>query len=216
MTDAVSTEGIFSGLALWLVPATSSGFTDAVGEEMGRLREVNRGVCSGEFGIHATLLAGLGGREVDGEGLRDVVVEAVRVWKKDRRGEGGGLTVGLQDVTTRGSYFQCILISLTSSPPLLSLHQTTRHLVNHHFPPTPSSSSSSPEHYFPHISLLYASLTPSQTSQQITQMRQNGTFSPHNDGINFKGFTQVQFESIDVYDCTGRPQDWVKLHSVPL
>lgn len=67
----------------------------------------NAGVSSGEFGIHATLLAGLGDREISGEALRDVADEAVKAWKKQHAGElEGGLTVGLKDVTTRGSYFQ--------------------------------------------------------------------------------------------------------------
>ncbi|CBQ71184.1 conserved hypothetical protein [Sporisorium reilianum SRZ2] len=211
MTD-ICTEGIFSGLALWLVPSAHSAFGEVVRGEMGRLRAANAGGCSGEFGVHATLLAGLGDRSVSGEALRDVAREAVRMWRAQQHREGEGLTVALQDVTTRGTYFQCILIALAHSPTLLALHHTTRHLVDLHFPPTAAKA----EAFFPHISLLYAPLDAAAAQTQIDKMQQQGVFEKTHDGISFHGFTEAQFGSVDVYDCTGRPEQWVKLHSVPL
>ncbi|TKY85989.1 hypothetical protein EX895_004814 [Sporisorium graminicola] len=203
------------GLALWLVPR-SSGFSDAVRDEMARLRAANAGVSSGEFGIHATLLAGLGDREISGEALRDVADEAVKAWKKQHAGElEGGLTVGLKDVTTRGSYFQCILIALAQTPAPLALNTITRRHVDHHFPPPDPPASS--EAYFPHISLLYASLSATEAQTQIQDMRQQRIFTDlGKEAISFKGFPQVTFAAVDVYDCTGKPEDWVKLHSIPL
>lgn len=47
-------------------------------------------------------------------------------------------------------------------------------------------------------------------------MQQRGIFRPSADGIAFRGFTDVHFASVDVYDCTGRPDEWKKLHSIPL
>ena len=107
-TTCRGTEGTFSGLALWLVPKASL-FCDAVRTQMSDLRAVNAGRCSGEFGIHATLVAGLGGRKIDVERLRHVTVDAVRRWREHGEGKEG-LKVRLDDVTTRGSYFQVCLL----------------------------------------------------------------------------------------------------------
>lgn len=101
-----TTEGIFSGLALWLVASSSAPFSAALKEEMERLRNTNKEVCSGEFGIHATLLAGLGDRNITANGLELVAQQAVDEWKKEPQVKDKGLTVDLQDVTTKGSYFQ--------------------------------------------------------------------------------------------------------------
>lgn len=35
-------------------------------------------------------------------------------------------------------------------------------------------------------------------------------------GISFRNFGEVEFVAVDVYDCTARPEEWVKLHSIPL
>ncbi|SPO32375.1 uncharacterized protein UTRI_02932 [Ustilago trichophora] len=211
----VGTEGIFSGFALWLVPSSSSSFSAVVKEEMVKLRNRNQGVASAEFGIHATLLAGLGDRKISGQRLEEVAREAIAQWRQEEGLiEGKGFKVNLEDVTTRGSYFQCILITLQKSTPLLRLNSITQSLVDQNFPP-PSPAADSD--YFPHISLLYASLSTSQAESQIKDMHIHGVFqtNPPN-GINFRGFTEVTFVAVDVYDCTGKPEDWRKLYSIPL
>ncbi|KAJ9478877.1 hypothetical protein PHBOTO_002369 [Pseudozyma hubeiensis] len=201
------------GLALWLVP-TNPSFVSTLQTEAAALRSANAGKCSGEFGIHATLLAGLGDRGITVEGLRGCLEEAIRVWKaKQREGEGGSLTVGLKDVTSRGKYFQCILISLETTESLLDLNSITSRIVNSHFPPIPSSTA---EQYFPHISLLYSSISQPSAQSQIHQMQQHKIFTPNKQGISFRGFSDVEFDRVEVWDCTGKPEDWTKKASVPL
>ena len=80
---------------------------------MEHLRQRNEGKSSESFGIHATLLAGLGDRKIDAEKLKDVTQQAVEQWRAERSealeaggGAAGGLKVRFDEVTTRGSYFQ--------------------------------------------------------------------------------------------------------------
>lgn len=121
MSDA--TTGIFSGLALWLVPSSSSAFSTAVKEESAKLRAANPDASSKEFGVHATLLAGLGNRKITGEGLRDVAQKAVEQWREERGvPDARSLSVGFEDVVTRGRYFQVRSTAL----PLPSAVETLR------------------------------------------------------------------------------------------
>lgn len=112
-----STENVFSGYALWLVPSPASALSWALTEEMESLRQRNAGKSSESFGIHATLLAGLGDREIDPAKLAEVTREAVKQWSEVREeGAGGGLKVMFDEVTTRGSYFQVRPIPSHSLP----------------------------------------------------------------------------------------------------
>lgn len=218
MTDARTTTGVFEGLALWLVPRTTGDhdLVSAIRRESSVLRERNAGRCSDEFGIHATLLAGLGDRSIGVNGLKQAVQQAVEQWKHVHH--KSSLTVPLQSVTTKASYFQCILIALSATPALTSLNHITSRIVNQSFPP-PSPDPSEP--YFPHISLLYADLSQSEAQSQILQMQQQHVFktldhNPSHPHISFRGFTHVEFDSIHLYDCTGTPQQWKHLHTIPL
>ncbi|KAJ1031466.1 hypothetical protein NDA13_001859 [Ustilago tritici] len=223
--SGATTTGIFSGLALWLVPSPDSAFTAAVKEESSKLRAANPETSSKEVSVHATLLAGLGDRDISGDRLRDVTQQAVEQWRKEREVEEGfGFCVGFEDVVTRGSYFQCILIALQKDPHLLRLNQIARGLVDKHFQPPPNAAK--PSEYFPHISLLYSSISTQEAHDQINQMKKEGVFEDlvektlgqeeQGKGISFRNFGEVEFVAVDVYDCTARPEEWVKLHSIPL
>lgn len=139
MSDPAQTAmDVFSGLALWLVPATcSSGvsstttttsssccdLTGAIEVESAALRASNAGRCSAAFGVHATLLAGLGDRTISADGLAECARQAVEAWRgaaqtdatagggvakaqREDDGEMEGLSVALTDVVTKGKYFQ--------------------------------------------------------------------------------------------------------------
>jgi hypothetical protein len=91
---------VFSGFALWLVPR-SDALNRALQSEIAQLRAANPD-CSGEFGLHATLLAGLGDRSIDPSALLQVAQKVVAHWHTNHT----QLQVGLKNVETRGSYFQ--------------------------------------------------------------------------------------------------------------
>lgn len=163
--------------------------------------------------MHATLLAGLGDRTILPEELRDVASRAISQWQQETGVGKGGLTVGLKEVTTKGRFFQCILLALQPTAQLLSLNRVSRNLVNSHFPPPNEGEK---EEYFPHISLLYATLTAQQAQQQIDEMQRKGVWNKTADGCVFKGFTEVTFDRVEVWDCTGTVEQWKRLHSIPL
>lgn len=205
----------FSGLCLWLVPFVSSPseveLNRGIREVMSTLRGANAG-CSGEFGTHATLVSALGDRDIPPDQLRDVTTAAVDEWRRSHPGHG--LTVGFKDVTTRGRYFQCILLALHPTKALLELNSIANRCVDRHFPPPLTARDK--EQYFPHISLLYADLTAKDAQHQIDGLKEQRVFRKNDDGVQFKGFNEITFGSVDVWDCTGRPEDWKKVHSIPL
>lgn len=96
-------------------------------------------------------------------------------------------------------------------------------MVDSAFPPP--SSSAEEEEYFPHISLLYSSISAPEAQHQIDEMKKEGIVTDlirkpaggeEEHMIAFRGFSEAEFVAVDVYDCTGKPEDWVKLHSIPL
>ena len=103
---------------------------------------------------------------------------------------------------------QCILIALEQQPKLIALNQALRrafHLTEQ--PP-----------YFPHVSLLYADIDADESKRQISRMESDGIFKRNKSqqGISFAGLDSIDFVSIDLYDCNGRPDEWKMLHSIPL
>nr|CDI55395.1 uncharacterized protein BN887_02993 [Melanopsichium pennsylvanicum 4] len=218
------------GYALWLVPSFASPAFDAISEESENLVVANEDASAEEVSPHATLIAGLGDRDITLERLIEVTEQAVRCWRKEMGRKDlveedtgfvdfvpEGLEVDFADVVTRGSYFQCILIALEKSTPLLRLNQITRKLVDQNFPAPPDSPS--PPEYFPHMSLLYASLSESEAQDQIDQMWKKGFITRRESdkpGILFKEVYGAHLTSVEVYDCNGPPGDWKQLHSIPL
>ncbi|PWY98837.1 hypothetical protein BCV70DRAFT_163849 [Testicularia cyperi] len=217
----------FSGLALWLV-STNAGrdsdrdhdrdATPTLKEIQRHLVRANRG--SVEFGIHATLLSGLDAGLASAS-ARNVDDFSTATATATATANGGGLEVEFQDVTTRGMYFQCILVSLVKTPALASLN----HIVAKQFknptsaPSAPSASgsasSSAEQTYFPHISLLYADLDEQAATQQIQDLEHDGYFTRHSIGEEH-GDKDGKLNHVQVVDCNGPPDAWKVLRSVAI
>ncbi|KAN0065400.1 hypothetical protein ACQY0O_001236 [Thecaphora frezii] len=200
------------GLAFWLMPSSASA--PALRREMDKLRAANPDAPS--FEPHATLIAGIkpgqeGQKQWDHGSLLSAAKDAIDAWKND--GHQGSLTCRLDDVTTRGLYFQCILIALHRHDSLSSLNSHMRsalHLTSQ--PP-----------FFPHASLLYSGIDADEAQRQIAAMEEAQVFvrsPPHHNqqhhSITFAGLSEIDFISIDLYDCNGPPHQWKRIDSIPL
>lgn len=173
---------------------------------------------SPSFGCHATLISGLNHK--DHGSLQEIVStteKAIEIWSKQPRttdeSSSKWLSATFEDVTTRGSYFQCILLALnTHNERLMSLNQHMRQAFNLDDQPA----------FFPHISLLYADLTAEQARAQIRDMEHRGVFTRNTDSaesasrINFAGLTHLDFLEVQLYDCNGPPESWKSLHTFSL
>ncbi|SPO36812.1 uncharacterized protein PSFLO_02283 [Pseudozyma flocculosa] len=193
--------GTFAGLAFWLIPSDAS--RSVLAAEIDKLRSSNPDAP--RFDCHATLLAGIhsdrGAQStLDTSALVSKAQTAIEAWRE--AGYRSALKCQLEDVTTRGIYFQANLLSLNS-------HMRTAFDLTSQSP------------FFPHISLLYSDIGAHEAKRQIDTMEQRGTFSRHQTGdghnaITFAGLSHVEFVAIDLYDCNGPPDQWKRLHSIPL
>ncbi|KAK0531853.1 hypothetical protein OC835_003535 [Tilletia horrida] len=206
------------GLALWLVPARPQLPTiQAVQSELRRLHP-----STPRFEPHVTLLAGFD-PAVHGDAARiwEVTRAEVGKWRATRkRGEmKGALDVKLADVTTRNMFFQCILASLHKDADLMALNSALR---------TAFDLITSQPPYFPHLSLLYGDLTPTQIQDTIQTLLDRGIFERHagdSEGVVLVGDGKEEDEvrvdalelvHVELWDCEGRPEEWKQVHSLTL
>lgn len=207
--------GVFAGLALWLVPHPGSEAAHILHREMDSLIS-DHFLDSPSFKCHATLISGL--NNTDHGTIPDIISTtqtAIETWRAQHQPPPPSPTISasLKDVTTRGSYFQCILLAInTHNDRLISLNQHMRDAFKLHDQPA----------FFPHISLLYADLTAHQAHTHIRDMERRGVFTrveqpdPNGSDINFAGLTQVDFLELQLYDCNGSPETWKPLHTFRL
>jgi hypothetical protein len=95
----------FSGLAFWLIPTLVDEHT-ILQEEMDSIRQANSSVASAAFLPHATLIAGLQTEKGwDAKTAWSAFEEGFALWKKSTNIHGP-IECNLDELTTRGTYFQ--------------------------------------------------------------------------------------------------------------
>lgn len=106
-------------------------------------------------------------------------------------------------------YYQCVLIALTETPALFSLHES---LLTSFSKPIPS-----PPTYFPHLSLIYADLTLERKDEIIEEMKTLGEVKQEEvekvEVVGIKGFKPVE---ILLVRTKGPPETWEVLGKVAL
>lgn len=119
-----------------------------------------------------------------------------------------------EPTVTGDRFYQCVLAALFPAPSLLALHES---LLAAFSLPIPS-----PPTYFPHLSLVYADLTPEQKAQIIADLILAG------DVVDLEGAGEaragVEIVGEDGFIATevllvrtgGRPAEWEVLARVPL
>lgn len=112
-TMSSASSGKFAGLSLWLVPRGPSGQAEALRKLMGNLRDEVAAIhgptsVSVRFEPHVTLLAGL--QEGKGWTRQAVWAKTLKVLQDQRQRGETPIVCPLQDVVTRGSYFQVSLL----------------------------------------------------------------------------------------------------------
>ncbi|KAL9932543.1 hypothetical protein V8E36_008660 [Tilletia maclaganii] len=207
-----------AGLALWLVPAPAQ--VPIIKDIQTLLRDDHP--TSPIFEPHVTLLSGLdpakhGGGEV--ATIWERTLADVASWRKTREGGGGemgSLDVKLQEVTTRGWFFQCILAALHKDTSLLDLNSRLRKTFDLDAVQPP---------FFPHLSLLYGDLDEKQANETIAKFQARNIFRPTSDGVAIgrpddgdkaSSVETLQMVNVELWDCSGKPEEWSKLHSLQL
>ncbi|UZJ54171.1 hypothetical protein CBS101457_003491 [Exobasidium rhododendri] len=205
-TNASST---FSGLALWLIPTVAEEHA-ILQEEMKSLQNTFPSVASASFLPHATLIAGLQAEQGwQADKTWTAFQDGLAQWKSTES-NAGPIECSLDELTTRGMYFQCILLSLAKDPLLLSLNTELRKTF---------SLQDQPE-YFPHCSLLYATLSSEEAQKQIKLMQKSGLVTGCKGNVAFgsgkKKMNKVTFGAIELWSSNGPVEEWKRLQRIEL
>ena len=110
------------------------------------------------------------------------------------------------------SFYQCVLAALEPSTALLTLHES---LLRAFDLPVPS-----PPTYFPHLSLVYADLTPEVKDRIIAAMRDGGevvdTMTHSGASVDIVGEGSFAPVEILLVRTGGPPKEWEVLGRVEL
>ncbi|KAI5476418.1 F-box domain-containing protein [Pseudohyphozyma bogoriensis] len=186
------------GLSLWLSPPPSSPL-------YALLQKLSHSLNTVSFQPHATLVAD------DIVPAHEDLVERIKKGVQTWRDEGNTtLELGFQDVRQGDKFYQCVLAALSPNPSLFSLHQ---HLLSAFDVPIPS-----PPTYFPHLSLIYADLSPTQKSNIINDLWEIGEVANTEDqnGVEIAGVRGFEPTEILLVRTAGPPPTWEILDRVPL
>jgi hypothetical protein len=122
---------------------------------------------------------------------------------------GSAVTVAKLLILPGSEFYQCVLAALDPSPSLFTLHESLLRSFDLAVP--------SPPTYFPHLSLIYANLTPEQKAQIIADLKQDGDVIDLPEGgceiVGEKGFTPSE---VLLVRTGGPPPEWEILARVPL
>ncbi|PWN34495.1 2, 3 cyclic phosphodiesterase [Meira miltonrushii] len=205
-------QSTFTGYSLWLVP-TRQEEVNILKDGMQHIRQQVHADISAPFEPHVTLLSGL--NEEDGwtaDKIWHAFKGAGQRWASNTKGV---LSLKLEEVTTRGLYFQCILIALEKTSELLSINAYMRDAFNAHDQPP----------YFPHCSLLYGHLTKEQMQQTIQSLKQGDRPLYHETGkgiafgISDSGknpIKQIELGAVELWNTNGSVADWKRVHRINL
>ncbi|PWN51135.1 hypothetical protein IE53DRAFT_379202 [Violaceomyces palustris] len=200
---------------------------------MEELREIYSDRGSVRFQPHVTLIAGI--KEDPGKSEQESrseiwskFLETLEDWRGSRTDqeeptqpqEGvdpSKIVCRLTDVTTRGFFFQCILISIETQPDLISLNSKMRQAFSSRL----ASRTQAESPYFPHCSLLYSDIDSSEAERAIRIMESNHVFKriePDGDVdlIDFSGITSFEFQAVELWDSNGPVEDWKLLERIDL
>lgn len=213
-----------AGLALWLIPTSPTQASSLLQDEINTLTSRTSG-ASAPFEPHATLLSGLDvERDGSAQEVWEVFLEALRSWKQQRLEEDDSKAIvcSLRPPTTRGFYFQCLVLPLEPTAELVSLNQAVAAAFDARRASldTDQGTKARPP-YFPHVSLLYADLSVDEAQTEIARMQERGEWSRlaedlsqgEESRIEFRGSSsraieEVGFGRIELWNCTGPVSEW--------
>ncbi len=149
------------------------------------------------FEPHATLLAGLNDAPTEENASRiwAKVQSAVQAWRNGAvscEGSEAKLDCGVASITTRGMFFQCVLLALQPVEPLLRLNAAMRDAFALQGQPT----------YFPHVSLLYGQIDEATTQELIKRAEESNKLE------------SITFDRLSLWDTNGKVEQWRKLQEM--
>ncbi|GAA5942783.1 hypothetical protein JCM10213_002947 [Rhodosporidiobolus nylandii] len=205
---SASAHGSFSGIALWLTPASSAVETDLAS----LISSLSVAHSTPAFSPHVTLISGIPS-DTSIPAILSQLATAVSAWRASHQPP---LHLGLGALgshASQGLFFQYLFSKILPTPELLALRQAARASF---FPARKAEE----DDYFPHLSLAYGedSEKDGRSVEAIMrelmekgEVKQVGGEKWSVQGVDGLGVTEIT-----VVRCDGKAEQWQTLGSVPL